>query len=55
MRVLVYPAEIHRRGGPISHLQKLLTTLSNRETHYPRTFIVNSDLARPPASIGASR
>ena len=47
--MLVYAAGIHRRGGPVSHLQRLLTSISKGETHHRRTFIVNSDLLLPPS------
>jgi alpha-1,3-rhamnosyl/mannosyltransferase len=49
MKVLVYAAGIHRGGGPVNHLRKFLTTLSNIETEHRWTFIVNRDLSLPPA------
>jgi glycosyltransferase involved in cell wall biosynthesis len=53
MRVLVYAAGIHRGGGPVNHLGKFLTTLSNVGTPHEWTFIVNSEFA-PPADIDPS-
>jgi glycosyltransferase involved in cell wall biosynthesis len=47
MRILVYAAGIHRGGGPVNHLQKFLTTLSNVGTRHEWTFVVNSEFALP--------
>jgi glycosyltransferase involved in cell wall biosynthesis len=48
MKVLVYAAGIHRGGGPVNHLRKFLTTLSNVESRHQWTFIINSDFEIPP-------
>jgi glycosyltransferase involved in cell wall biosynthesis len=47
MKILIYAVGIHRGGGPVNHLRRFLTTLSEVDTPHEWTFVVNSDLELP--------